>query len=160
MRAGLGIAALLVALSGCIIVPIPIPVVSTTGPAKAITGGQVDSFGAALNVERARVGLPPLSVNPALTAAATAHARDMAQRGYFSHSSPDGRRSADRIRAAGYGACATAENIAMGYDTETQALAAWMASPGHRRNNLSRSVNEYGIGRSGDIWVLNFGRRC
>src|SRR5690606_35931247 len=54
----------------------------------------------------------PLAAAPPLDSAATAHARDMAQRDYFAHRGKDGREPRDRVRAAGYAARLTGENIA------------------------------------------------
>ena len=55
-----------------------------------------------LNAERARHGLRALSLDPRLSSAARRHARDMAERNYFDHTSLDGSSFVDRIRRAGY----------------------------------------------------------
>src|SRR4051794_7362303 len=55
-----------------------------------------------LNGERADAGLPPLSSDDQLAAAALEHAQDMVAHQYFSHESLDGRDVVDRIRATGY----------------------------------------------------------
>ncbi|MCK4390587.1 MAG: hypothetical protein KAV83_10175 [Desulfobacterales bacterium] len=54
-------------------------------------------------------GLPPLTFNKNLYAAATAHAWDMLLNGYYSHDSLDGRTWDDRIRESGYMALAAGE---------------------------------------------------
>jgi len=87
------------------------------------------------------------------------HAEDMVAQNYFSHTGANGSRFTQRARAAGYG-CAIAENIASGHPTEGAVMAAWMQSSGHRRNILMPNAVEFGIGRSGNIWVLMMGSGC
>lgn len=55
-----------------------------------------------INEERLQVGLQPLRSNYYLELAAQRHAKDMAERGYFSHYAPEGVSYIDRIRAGGY----------------------------------------------------------
>lgn len=159
--------AALMSLSACMVV-VPVPVsLGTSGtaaqqpqPQPVQSPGRVDSFGAALNTERAKAGLHPVSLNTQLRAAAHAHAFDMMRLGYFDHASPNGARPSDRVAAQGYNWCHVAENIAKGQPTETAVLQAWMDSPGHRRNNLSRQAREYGLGHAGDVWVLVMASGC
>jgi uncharacterized protein YkwD len=117
-----------------------------------------------LNAERDRHGLRPLSLDPRLSTAARRHARDMATRNYFSHTSLDGSSFVDRIRRAGYlrGArsWAVAENIAWGSGGLASPKAigrSWMQSPGHRANILSRSYRELGVGVAGGAPVAGVG---
>lgn len=147
----LSFALALTSLPSCVVSP---------GIAPTLPSGTVDSFGVALNEERAEAGHGPLVLNSALQAAASAHATDMVVRGYFAHETPEGRSPRDRMRAKGYRDCVSAENIAEGYRTAPEVLGEWMASPGHRRNNLNPRVNEYGLARVDDTWVLKLGRRC
>ena len=113
-----------------------------------------------LNSERARHGLRALSLDPRLSSAARRHARDMAERNYFDHTSLDGSSFVDRIRRAGYlrgaRAWALAENIAWGTGGQASPRAigrAWMQSPGHRANILSASYRELGVGVAGSAPV-------
>ena len=55
---------------------------------------------------------PPLRPDERLSAAAAAHARDMLERAYFSHVSPDGLSPLDRTLAAGYPAVFVGEALA------------------------------------------------
>jgi uncharacterized protein YkwD len=127
-----------------------------------------------LNVERARNGLRPLRLNRRLSSAARRHSRAMARRHFFSHTSPDGATFLDRIRSTGYlrGArsWSVGENIAYGsgrLQTPRSIGVAWMNSPGHRANILSRSFRSIGIGISagtpfgsgGATYTTDFGRR-
>ena len=105
-----------------------------------------------LNRERAQRGLPALRVNDLLSAASLEHSQDMVRRGYFEHTSPDGRDVRDRLRAVGYsrGASAsTGENIAYGFaakSTPAAIVRIWMSSPGHRADILRPAFTEIGIG--------------
>jgi uncharacterized protein YkwD len=51
-----------------------------------------------------------------------------------------------RVKAAGFRWWAVGENIATGYATPKQAVAAWMASGGHCRNILSPQYTDVGTG--------------
>ena len=120
-------------------------------------------FTSDMNSFRGSRGLGPLQPNQALARAAQAHAEDMSRRGYFSHQSwggPNGNTFVERARAGGCAMGAGAENIAKGQRTEAAALRSWVRSAGHRRNLLGRGYTQYGLGRSGDIWVLKLAARC
>ncbi|MEK7590728.1 MAG: CAP domain-containing protein [Patescibacteria group bacterium] len=121
---------------------------------------------ALVNAERAKVKLKPMKENTLLTRSAQAHAQDMFARKFFSHRNLDGLDSDARIRAAGYvvAPCScnwrwwTGENIARGQKTPESAFDAWMKSPKHKANILSKNFDEIGIGYSNGYWVQNFGR--
>ena len=57
---------------------------------------------ALVNRERAKNGLAPVKLNPALTRAARAHARQMARRGVLTHRSAKGDTVARRLVRHGY----------------------------------------------------------
>lgn len=97
------------------------------------------------NSERAKNGLGALSVNSALTSAATAKANDMLAKGYFAHTSPDGRTPWDFIAAAGYDYIYAGENLAIGYTSASELMSAWMNSSTHRDNILNSKFREIGI---------------
>jgi uncharacterized protein YkwD len=85
----------------------------------------------------------------------------MAARNYFSHESPEGEGPSDRAAAAGYDGY-RAENIATGQSTADEVVAAWMNSPGHRRNILDCQSVAVGLGVAdsprGLYWTQMFGR--
>jgi hypothetical protein len=58
-------------------------------------------------------GLPPLTFNRNLYAAASAHSQDMLENGYYSHFSLDGRTFEDRIRESGYDPLTTGESLGL-----------------------------------------------
>lgn len=98
------------------------------------------------NLERTKAGLPPLRLNPLLTAAALAHSQDMASQDYFDHAEPDGGSPGDRIEATGYQSAGWAENIYAGGSTPEEVVEGWMNSPGHRANILNPEMQEIGVG--------------
>jgi len=126
-----------------------------------------------LNRVRARHGLHPLRLNRKLSRAARRHSRDMVRRRYFAHDSLDGRSPFARMRATRYvprsASWMLGENIGWGSGSlgEPAALVrAWMHSPGHRANILSRSFRDIGIGIAlgapvgggGATYTTDFGR--
>ncbi|NUU20753.1 MAG: CAP domain-containing protein [Streptomycetaceae bacterium] len=114
-----------------------------------------------VNAERAKAGCGPVAFDAALRDLARAHSNDMADRGYFSHDTPDGKTPWDRAAAAGVDYLA-AENIARGQKTPAAVMDAWMNSPGHRANILNCGLDKLGVGvRMGDEgpwWTQDFGR--
>jgi uncharacterized protein YkwD len=122
---------------------------------------------AAVNAQRKRAGVPPLTANSRLDQAAQRHATDMLARNYFAHESPEGKTVRERAKAAGYDWRAIGENIAEGQTSVAEVMKTWLNSPGHRHNILDRDFKELGtglaLGRSGGgykvEWVQVFGAR-
>jgi uncharacterized protein YkwD len=105
------------------------------------------------NRTRARFGLPALRTNRCLHRVAARHAHDMVNRRYFAHTTPNGWDPGRRARASGYVPRAASwlvgENIAWGVAGAARpswVMRAWMHSPGHRHNILSRHFRDIGIG--------------
>ncbi|MGF0173966.1 CAP domain-containing protein [Streptomyces sp. Marseille-Q5077] len=114
------------------------------------------------NRERARAGLRPLAVDPALGTAAQAYSADMAARAFYSHTSPEGSQPWDRAAAAGSRMRSIGENIACGQRSSGEVVEGWMNSPGHRANILKRDFTHIGIGfagggPAGTYWTQLFG---
>jgi uncharacterized protein YkwD len=106
-----------------------------------------------LNGERADAGLPLLTLDARLSAAASAYAADLVAGSYFSHTGRDGSTIRTRLDAVGYlpvdGGWAIGENLAWGTGalaTPGSIMQAWMNSPGHRANVLNPEYREIGIG--------------
>jgi uncharacterized protein YkwD len=93
---------------------------------------------------RAEAKLPALAVSPKLEAAASAHARDMANRGKMTHKGSDGSDPFDRIAAHGYKYRRAGENVAVGYFTTERLMKGWMDSPHHKKNILG-SFSQIGV---------------
>jgi uncharacterized YkwD family protein/spore coat assembly protein SafA len=99
-----------------------------------------------VNIERSKNGLPPLKANEKLANVARLKSQDMLNKGYFSHTSPTYGSPFKMMEDFGIRYSAAGENIAMGQPTAEQVMNAWMNSPGHRSNILSRSFSEIGVG--------------
>jgi uncharacterized protein YkwD len=106
---------------------------------------------------------PPLTEAPELSKAARRHARDMARRNFFEHDGSDGSQPKDRVLRAGYEPRLTGENIALGPETAEEAVAGWLASPGHCENIMEPRFRHIGVGvatgrgRGKIYWVQDFG---
>jgi uncharacterized protein YkwD len=97
-----------------------------------------------VNAERVKRGLAPLVRDAALDRFAYAKAVEMAARGYFGHTSPDGVTFEDRLRAWHWPNTYAAENIAFDRD-EVHAHTSFMNSPGHASNVLDRNEHRIGV---------------
>lgn len=120
------------------------------------------------NQKRQDAGLPPLKMNSELANAAAGKAQDMFIKNYWAHVSPDGVTPWVFIKGAGYEYMYAGENLARGFTTATDVMNAWMASPGHRENILSKNYSDIGFAiksgtLTGDDTVLvveEFGSRA
>jgi uncharacterized protein YkwD len=128
-------------------------------PASGVAGTE-NEVTTLVNRERVRAGCGRVRTDERLRRAARGHSRDMADRNYFSHDSPDGRSPWDRAGAAGYDR-AIGENIAKGQRTPEAVMSAWMNSDGHRRNILNCDARAIGVGLAYDggtpVWTQLFG---
>lgn len=97
------------------------------------------------NADRGTAGLPQLRYNPVLEKAAQAKANDMAARGYFSHTTPDGAAPWRFFQQAGYLYLRAGENLAVNFSDSKDVETAWMNSPTHRANILQQGFTEIGI---------------
>lgn len=132
---------------------------AVTSPAATLQQQVVTST----NQHRAAAGLRPLRVDARLTYAAQAHATDQADRDVMSHAGSDGSNAAVRFQRSNYPTRNCGENVAAGYGTADQVVAAWMASPGHRANILSGAFDHIGIGIAyaadgTPYWAMALGR--
>lgn len=153
--------AALLALGACVPVVIPVPVVSTQSVRAISAQAPSDvGFDRSLAAFRQQQGAGPLAFNAQLAKAATAHAKDMLARGYFSHTSPEGTGSGARAAAYGVPACGIGENIASGHKSSAAVFQGWMDSGPHRRNMRNPRMAGYGIGNAGNIWVMMLYAPC
>ncbi len=121
---------------------------------------------ARVNRERTRRGLAPLRRQPLLDQAAQAHADDMFARRYYSHDTPEGKTTMDRVQALGYRARYAGENIARGQYSVDEVMDGWMQSKTHRDHLLSPVFDDVGFGLAFGknpggyeiLWVQNFAR--
>ncbi|MDN3294254.1 CAP domain-containing protein [Streptomyces ficellus] len=133
-----------------------------SGPA-AVTGRQAAAEAAVLNLvnaERATVGCAPVRASAPLASLARAFSQDMAERGFFSHTDPDGATPWDRAAKAGVEGLG-AENIARGQADAEAVMESWMNSDGHRANILNCDYTTLGVGvhfgEGGPWWTQSFG---
>lgn len=151
---------------------------ATTGGGNTGNGGGGNSGGGSpaqteedkllglINGFRAQNGISALGRNGKLNTAALNHSRDMANRGFFSHNTPEGGTPDQRITAAGYSFSWWGENIyksAPGDDSAQAAFNSWVNSSGHRANMLSTNFTQIGIGRATaadgrTYWTNTFGK--
>ena len=106
--------------------------------------------------------VPAVRPDAELRCAARNHSRDMAERGYFAHESPEGETPADRVERAGFDWTAIGENIALGYETPDEVMRGWLASPDHCANLMSELFEYVGVGYYDDgehpTWTQDFAR--
>lgn len=141
------------------------PAEETTTAAAASTADRADAAEAEVlrlvNVERAKVGCAPVQPSDSLARLAGNLGADMANRGFFDHTDPDGATPWDRAQAAGITNLG-AENIARGQVDATAAMVSWMNSDGHRANILNCDLTTLGVGvhfaDGGPWWTQDFGR--
>jgi uncharacterized protein YkwD len=107
---------------------------------------------AGVNAIRTQNGLPPLVPDAGLFDVARIRSRDMAGRGYFSHSPPDGCNYVCLMDRRGVGHAYAGENIAWNtWDWRTTADVAvdmWRKSPPHLENILNCHYTRVGAGVS------------
>ncbi len=109
------------------------------------TNMTVDELVSLTNTERKKAGLPELALNQQLSNAALKKGHDMFAHNYWAHISPDGTTPWYFIKDAGYEYLYAGENLARGFTTAPETVAAWMASPSHRENILSKNYDEVGF---------------
>lgn len=98
------------------------------------------------NFERSKQGIPALKVDTKLTSSAETKLQDMFKNQYFQHISPSGESVSDVVRRERYEYIVVGENLALGvFGGDEQVVAAWMASPGHKRNILDARYQDIGV---------------
>ncbi|MFJ5778111.1 CAP domain-containing protein [Streptomyces sp. NPDC093094] len=113
-----------------------------------------------VNVERENAGCSPVAANSGLGLLARSFSEDMAIRGFFDHTDPEGASPWDRADKAGI-VDLGGENIARGQADAAAVMDAWMNSPGHRANILNCDFKTLGVGvhfaDGGPWWTQDFG---
>ncbi len=98
-----------------------------------------------INQERIKRNLPPLKENPILERSAMLKGKDILEKDYFSHVSPEGISPWYWFKIAGYNFQVAGENLAIGFLDSREVFEAWMNSPPHRQNLLNPNYREIGI---------------
>lgn len=125
------------------VIPTPIPEPQPTNPESMEA-----TYLRLVNAERKRYNLPLLKLDDKLNGGARYWSQKMAKMGYISHDY-----FSSRINSL-YPNTYAAENAAQNYSIEG-AFAAWMNSPGHRKNILG-PYTICGIGESNGFYTGNF----
>jgi Cysteine-rich secretory protein family len=149
---------MLVLLSLCVIAFRDLPLYAEATEMPLIYADSVLAF---TNAERYKEGAPLLASNTLLSNVARKKMTDLFARQYFAHESPTGESVSDLAKREGYEYIVVGENLALGDFASSKAVVeAWMDSPGHRKNILSKSYSEIGIaaGRSNyegrNTWIV------
>ncbi|APE24148.1 CAP domain-containing protein [Streptomyces venezuelae] len=137
------------------------PVEKTSAPSTADRGVAAEAEVLRLvNAERAKVGCSPVNADARLAALAGAFSSDMATRGFFDHTDPDGATPWVRAEKAGITGLG-GENIARGQADAAAVMDSWMNSDGHRANILNCTFTTLGVGvhfaDGGPWWTQDFG---
>ncbi|WPW31667.1 CAP domain-containing protein [Streptomyces atratus] len=129
-------------------------------PTSAAAGSAQAAVLTLVNQERAKVGCSPVTASASLASLAQDFSDDMAARGFFDHTDPDGRTPWDRASKAGVQGLG-GENIARGQADPQAVMDSWMSSDGHRANILNCDYKTLGVGvhygSGGPWWTQDFG---
>ncbi|MFA5925390.1 MAG: CAP domain-containing protein [Parcubacteria group bacterium] len=98
------------------------------------------------NVQRKDNSLSELKENKKLDESAMLKAKDIINKQYFDHISPDGTGPSDLADQVNYQYLIIGENLALGgFENDKSLVEAWMNSPGHRENILNTGFREIGV---------------
>jgi len=97
------------------------------------------------NEARKQAGLPALSPDQRLAAAARDKLHDMKLREYFSHQAPDGEQPWGWFEKNGYLFVYAGENLAVNFTDAESLIQAWLASPSHKKNLLNPEFKNIGV---------------
>ena len=114
-----------------------------------------------VNQKRSKIGLKPLQMDWELARVARMKSQDMAQKNYFSHTSPTYGSPFDMMKHFGINFRTAGENIASGQQTPKEVMESWMNSQGHRENILKPDYTHLGVGyyrggSYGHMWTQMF----
>lgn len=96
------------------------------------------------NIEREKAGVSILKYNDYIAAGAQIRSEELVVS--FSHTRPDGSRFFTVFDDPDFSYRYIGENLALGYKSPAEVVAAWMKSEGHRANLLSEKYSDIGIG--------------
>ena len=111
-----------------------------------------------VNDIRLQNGLKALRGDWELSRVARYKSQDMADRRYFSHTSPTYGTPFQMLKSFGLSYRTAGENIAYGYATPQAVVNGWMNSSGHRANILNPAYTKLGVGYvpQGRYWTQLF----
>jgi uncharacterized protein YkwD len=142
------------------------PVAQPSGPPSCSytsSSSYQNEIASLINNARAQHGLPALTINAQLTAAAQGHSIDMACHGFLGHNGSDGSTVHERVVAAGYNP-SYSEEIIYGSGYPQTAFDWWMNDQIHRDAILNPNAVEMGVGFAyisntahGGYYTVDFG---
>jgi uncharacterized protein YkwD len=106
-----------------------------------------------INALRRQHGLPPVRLEPRLSAEARAHARDMSKYDYLGTRLPNGDAYGTRLVRAGYAYRRMYVRIAAGHPTPLGVVASWAAEEPGRRQLFDAKVADVGLGYAAKLEV-------
>jgi hypothetical protein len=115
--------------------------INTTGGMAAVLPAVLSDL---TNQQRETQSLATLTVSPLLTQAAQMKAEDMATKGYFAHTSPDGKTPWYWLEQVGYQYQYAGENLAINFTDSKDVVNAWIASPEHEANLVKENYTQIG----------------
>ena len=154
---------------GNVAIPSTTPIIGTpsSGPRSCdyiVSPSYPNEIAGLINSARAEAGLPELTINAQLAAAAQDHSIDMACFGNLSHSGSDGSSPYERVTAAGYSGFL--EEIIYGSGYPQSAFDWWMNDQVHREAILNPNAAAMGVGYAylstslyGGYYTVDFGSR-
>ncbi len=104
------------------------------------------------NQDRAQSGLAGVTEDTLLDKAAQAAAQDMADKGYFSHVSPDGKTPWYWLSQVGYAYSYAGQNLAVHFSDSSEVQSAWMESVTHRANIVKPEYTRIGFGTANGMY--------
>lgn len=107
---------------------------------------QAEKIKTLINDVRVKNGAIALASEKKLSVSSQGKAGNMAQNGYFSHEGLDGRSVVSWLTETGYDYDVAGENLAMGFSSAEDVVAAWKKSPTHRANLIDAEYQEFGVG--------------
>jgi hypothetical protein len=122
--------------------------------APSCTGAGFGGFGGFGGTSSLPTQGTPLTRSPELRCSARRHARDMAQRGYFSQTTPEGETPEARTRLAGYSASLVTEVIARDQALPFQVLEEQLRNGGCEALVDPRLV-AVGVGNFENFWTID-----
>jgi hypothetical protein len=118
-----------------------------------------------VNAERQKRDLPSLLENETLSRVAEKKAKDMIDKDYFAHTSPEGKTPWHWFSKENYDYRYAGENLAINFVSAEKQMDAWMKSESHKKNILSENFSEIGVavaagkidGKEAIVTVQEFG---
>ncbi len=101
---------------------------------------------------RSENNLNKLTPSPLLEEAARLKAEDMAKKGYFAHTSPEGIDPWYWFEKVGYDFVYAGENLAVNFYDSKTLHQAWLESPKHKKNIVNKNFTEIGIATAKGVY--------